>query len=291
MITVVAHDAGGAEILSSFVRRESMRCLYVLEGPARGIFEQKLGSIVTLPLQEGIARSSAVLCGTSWKSDLEFNGIKMARSIGKRSTAFIDHWICYQERFERGGEICLPDEIWVGDTSAESLAKEAFPKTQIRVVENPYFEDIKKELAGVRPQHVSAAGCISVLYLCEPLDDTYWGYVEEDALRYFLDNLACLGQPVERIVVRPHPSELAGKYDWVQHEFTLPIVRGGRRALVDELAECDVVVGCETMAMIVGLHAGKRVISCIPPGGKACGLPQPEIEHLCDLVGDRPSVR
>jgi hypothetical protein len=39
------------------------------------------------------------------------------------------------------------------------------------------------------------------------------------------------------------------------------------------------------MAMVIGLIGGKRVISCIPPGGPACALPQAEIESMRNLLG------
>ena len=51
--------------------------------------------------------------------------------------------------------------------------------------------------------------------------------------------------------------------------------------------DADVVVGCETMAMVVALHVGKRVISCIPPRGGICKLPHSGIEHLQNLVEKR----
>lgn len=38
------------------------------------------------------------------------------------------------------------------------------------------------------------------------------------------------------------------------------------------------------MAMVIGLLAQKRVISCIPPGGRPCSLPQKEIEPLSELI-------
>jgi hypothetical protein len=51
-----------------------------------------------------------------------------------------------------------------------------------------------------------------------------------------------------------------------------------------QILEADVVVGCESMAMIVGLLANKRVISSIPLGGRLCQLPHAQIEHLQVLV-------
>ncbi len=293
MLAVVCHDAGGAEILSSYVRQQGLHCLYVLEGPALNIFKRKLGSIATLPLKEAIQRSTSILCGTSWQSDLEFNAIKTARLLGRSSIVFLDHWINYYERFMRSGEICLPDEIWVGDSVAESIAKKIFPVPVIRLVENPYMRDIRNELVEIPTRPLSNPAKLSVLYVCEPIrehalqnfgDEYHWGYVEDDALRYFLTNVSALGKPIKYILIRPHPSEPADKYLWAQQEFDLPITQGGERSLLEEVVECDVVVGCQSMAMVVGLIAGKQIISCIPPQGKPCALPHHEIVSLQALI-------
>ena len=53
-----------------------------------------------------------------------------------------------------------------------------------------------------------------------------------------------------------------------------------KESLIEQILNSDLIVGCETMAMIVGVIAKKRVISIIPPGGKKCSLPHREIEHL-----------
>ncbi|MBT6671689.1 MAG: hypothetical protein HOB13_03115, partial [Lentimicrobiaceae bacterium] len=46
MIGIISHDAGGAEILSSYVlHQKNLKFSYALEGPAINIFEQKLGSL------------------------------------------------------------------------------------------------------------------------------------------------------------------------------------------------------------------------------------------------------
>lgn len=294
LIAVIAHDAGGAEVLSSHVRRQGLHCLYALQGPARKIFERKLGDIERLPLDDAIRRADWVLCGTSWQSGMELDAIKLARSLSKRSVAFLDHWVNYRERFERQGELNLPDEIWVGDPIAAELAGNIFDQTPIRLVENPYFMDIRAEMLAIPLVRSGDAKRLAVLYVCEPVrehalrqhgNERYWGYTEEDALRYFLANVAVLGKPVERILVRPHPSETANKYSWVRNEFDLPIAFGGTRSLLEEIADSDVVVGCASMAMVVGLLAGKQVISSIPPGGGQCALPQPEIKLMQQLLG------
>lgn len=293
MIAVVAHDAGGAEILGSYVRQQGLDCCLVLEGPARKIFERKLGSIATRTLEEAIQQSASILCGTSWQSDLEFNAIKLARSLGKPSVAYLDHWVNYRDRFVRSGETILPDEIWVGDAVAEAMAKKTFPNLPVILSDNPYIQDVQQELATIQTHRPPFPDSISVLYICEPTGEhalmrygsaRFCGYVEEEALRYFLANVSALGKPIERILIRPHPSERAGKYNWVQHEFELPIEMGGTRTLLEEIADSDFVVGCGSMAMVVALFAGKKVVSCVPPEGRACVLPHTEIVRLQDIL-------
>jgi hypothetical protein len=293
MLAIVSHDAGGAEVVSSYVRRAKLDCLYTLAGPARKIFDRKLGSIAMTALAEAVSRADSVLCGSSWQSDLEFQAIGLAKAAGKHCVVFLDHWANYAERFERSGFTRLPDEIWVGDRDAEAIAAQAFPGLQIRRVDNPYFQDIRDALNAIPHAPSSDNGRLNVLYVCEPVrehalrqhgDERYWGYTEEEALRYFLSNVAALGATVGRIVIRPHPSEATGKYRWAETEFDLPIHSGGALPLIEEIAASDVVVGCESMAMVVGLLAGKRVVSCIPPGGRVCVLPQAEILHLQRLI-------
>ena len=293
MLCVVSHDAGGAEIVSSYVRQQNLACKFVLTGPALKIFERKLGPIEQMPLDDALRQSDRLLCGTSWQSDIEWRAIELARSLGKPSAAFLDHWVNYRERFVRDGETHLPDEIWVGDALAGDMARALFPGLPVNLVDNPYFQDMRRDLESIRRLPKADAASVRILYVCEPLrehalrehgNERHWGYTEEDALRYFLNNLAALDVQISKIVLRPHPSEAPGKYDWAIAEFNLPIVRGGARTLFEEVVDAEIVVGCESMAMVVGMLAGKRMISSIPPGGRSCSLPQPEIEKLQTLV-------
>jgi hypothetical protein len=291
-IAIVAHDSGGAEILSSFVRQQGVdyqqRCLFVLAGPAQKIFLSKLGALQNWPLNTAIRQASSVLCGTGWQSDLEVQSIALARQQGKKSIAFLDHWVNFRERFVRAGRQHLPDEIWVGDPTALTLAQAEFPETPIRLVGNPYFLDIKAAFSN-RPTKKLPEGEFSILYVCEPVrehalrhygNERHWGYTEEEALRYFLDNIQGFAQPVTRILIRPHPSEASDKYYAVTDAYDLPISYSDGSALFDEIAAVDWVAGCNSMAMVMGLLAGRQVICCIPPGGRPCLLPQPGIEYL-----------
>jgi hypothetical protein len=292
-VAVVSHDAGGAEVLSSYIKQHNIHCNYCLAGPALKIFQRKLGDIKIISSKEAIDHSDSLLCSTSWQSDLEWESIKIARKCNKKSIAFLDHWGNYRERFIRNGEASWPDEVWVGDSEAEILANKVLPEVIVKQIENPYFAEIKRELNVIAKSSIRHKNELSLLFVSEPLrehgikgfgNELHWGYTEEEGLHYLLSNLYVFNNKVGRIVIRPHPSEAIDKFDWASNEYSLPIENGGRKTLLEEIVECDVVVGFQSMALVVGVLAGKRVISCIPEGGKACSLLQPEIEYLQFLV-------
>ena len=131
------------------------------------------------------------------------------------------------------------------------------------------------------------------LYVCEPIrehalsqygDERYWGYTEEDALEYFLKNVDFLPENFEKIIIRPHPSEEPEKYNWAKDVYSKEIELGGYKTLQEEISSASVIVGCESMAMVVALTVGKMTISSIPPKGRPCVLPHREILSLQDLV-------
>ena len=111
LVGIVCHDAGGAEIVSSYVVRNNLRAGYYLKGPAISIFEGKLGIIKNSDsLFDLVKNSDWLLCGTGWQSDLEWSLIQEAKKQGKKVISFLDHWVNYQERFTRNNKY-LPDEI------------------------------------------------------------------------------------------------------------------------------------------------------------------------------------
>ena len=293
MIGVVGHDAGAMEIISSYIRREQLKCNFCVEGPAMHVVARKLDRAPILPLEKLIEQSEWLLCGTSFLADLEWRAIGLARKAGKHCVVVLDHWVNYRERFTRHGQWHWPDEVWLGDDIAARIAREELPKLKQRLVPNAYFLDILDEIKTLAAPSRKPGGGHNILYVCEPLrdagitlygDESYWGYTEEEALSYFLLHVGVLGGHVNRIVVRPHPKEPLDKYDWVETKFDLPLICGEKKTLLEQVVACDIVVGCTTMAMVVGLLAGKRAISCIPPGGKTVPLPQREIEDMSHLI-------
>ena len=293
-VAIVSHDAGGAEILASYVARNQIACCFVLAGPAINVFQRRFGPVEICTLDEALSSCNEVLCGTSWQSELEWRAIEQAKKAGTRAIAFLDHWVNYLERFIRNGVQHLPDEIWVGDEDAERLARAHFPDIPVVLVPNPYSIDMQFEIAklGVKQHAVDKKGK-TILFVSENIsdharlrfgDERHWGYTEFDAIAYLLENIDALEDRVGGLVIRPHPSDAPGKYECFVGPSSGFVSIGGGEPLLNEIAAADIIAGCQSMAMVIGLLAQKRVVSCIPPGGPDCCLPQKQIEQLKDKV-------
>lgn len=292
-VAIVCHDAGGAEILSSWLKRYRYSSSVVVSGPAEKIFRYKCPNADFLKLDDALIKCNWILAGTGWQTNFEIKAISKAQKLGIKSVAYLDHWVNYRARFKKNGYFIFPNEIWVGDTEAERIAKNQFDKIPIVLKPNPYFEDLLEEISFFEGLKSNNEIKNKVLYVCEPVADhafkqhgniLHWGYTEKDALRFFLKNITALRQRVDQITIRTHPSEHKDKYKWVNRETNLPIQISSEKTLVQEINNSDTIVGCESMAMVVGLLAKKRVISTIPPGGRSCQLPHRNIEKMQQLV-------
>ena len=289
-LLVACHDAGGAEIVSSWLRRrpdaDAVPC--VLEGPARAIFARKLGpalrAVDALPPLDGL---DLVLCGSSADALLERRAVRAARAAGVRSAVWLDHWVNYPERFVLHGELVLPDEVCVADEHAQRLAAQTLPGAEIRLCGNPYLEDAAAEIHALEPKRRGAGE--RILYVTQPTtvaaqmatgDPLGWGYEERGALRGYLERLA--EAPPAAVRIRLHPAESEDKYAGVLEAFDdrLALEFSRSESLTEDCAWADTVAGCDTMAMVVALAAGRRVVSVIPPGGEPLSLPFGEIERL-----------
>jgi hypothetical protein len=289
-LLVACHDAGGAEIVSSWLRRRpdahSVPCL--LEGPARPIFARTLApALRTIEALPPLAGLDLVLCGSSAHAPLERRVVRAARAAGVRSAVWLDHWVNYAERFVLDGELVLPDEVWVADEHAQRLAFETLPGARIRLCGNPYLEDVAAEVHARERER--PAGGERILYVTQPTsvaaqtatgDPLGWGYEERGALRGYLEYLA--EAPPAAVRIRLHPAESEEKYAGVLAAFAdrLALELSHSESLVEDCAWADTVAGCDTMAMVVALAAGRRVVSVIPPGGQPLSLPFEEIERL-----------
>ena len=289
LIGIVAHDAGGAELIAHLVLRDSGKFIFSLQGPAVKIFERVLGEIDNKSLEDLEINADVLLCGTSWGSSLENLAIQLFLSRNKPIIAFLDHYVNYRERFIHGNFSELPDEFWVTDEFARQKVLELSSDIKVEIVGNPYLEyQVASYFSKI--QRVPELDAIEVLYLFEPItmhvierakDDL--GYDEFTAFGYFLENLSKCAPGAVRITLRPHPSEPHDKYVHLTKTKDPIITITTNSDILDDLTRADVVVGCETMGLVLASALGKTVFSSIPPGGYTHDMPFLGITFIRDL--------
>ena len=243
--------------------------------------------------QGHLTEFGTILAGSSWGSDLERIVVEKGKASGVQTIVFLDHWTDYRERFISGGHAVLPDEIWVSDEYAEKLVRAIFPFVNVRNVGNDYLEGAAAQVKARSLSAIPRAGAKRVLFVSEPLsvaaerkygNSRHYGYTEHDALAALFTHARknWAGQ-IESMKIRRHPSEAPGKFSAVADQAPFPVVECGDAPLVEDCAWADWIVGCQSMALVVGLLAGKQVFSAIPRGGLPCAIPLPGIVPLFQL--------
>ena len=289
---VVAYDTGAANhILSWLTNEQPVLCL---AGPARALWQshlKKFGRISALPepdLETALCDVDAVITGTGWGSRLEHDARKLALARGIHSIAVIDHWTNYADRFVRDGEQVLPDEIWVSDAYAARIARATFPGVYVVEKVNAYLAGLVEQV-GLRQSDGAVKGNDRVLYVLEPIRHVWGPTVDPGeflALNYFIAHRQ--RAPVSRdaeIRLRPHPSDAPGKYDvWIDRQANPRISLDQSSTLADAIAWSNVVVGCQTYAMVVALACGRTVISSIPDWAPPCVLPHQGVLRLAEVI-------
>jgi len=301
-ILIVSHDAGGAEIISAWVRKHAEdEYFFVLEGPAVNIFSRKIKNLKnnssnTLPSL--LTLCDWVLTGTSWASDLEKEVVDQAVKNKIFVVSYLDHWVNYPERFIYKQQTILPSEIWVGDVEAMKIAMMHFPKEKIVLVPNQYLLDIREKVAKT-PIIERDDQSVRILYVCEPIaahatkkygNEKYFGHTEYELLSYFLNCLHAnknFLKNVGSVKIRCHPSEEKSKYNGILADYKDTLVAvSNNEDLLSDLMQADWVVGISSMALVVALFIGKKVFTCIPEENKQPLLPFAGIEKFYQGVCD-----
>lgn len=298
-ILVVSNDAGGANLLSAFVKNNYNKSNFIclVSGPAVKIFKDKNIKIeenFSTPaetLLSGIKNLSLVLTGSSWSVSREMEFIIAAKKHGISSATFIDHWVNFKERFgfpRKGWQNNLPDQIWTGDRYAYNLAKMLFKSKDIRLKKNWYFKEAKEQYDKLRQNKKLKTD--KILLVSEPFtsavnylgDKKYQKQSELYIMDTLLESLVHLGRSV---ILRLHPSEKVQKYQKIidKYKNSLDIeVSVGKDPFVD-LARSKYVIGMESGFLVLAVLCGKKTFSYIPGNGYKCPLPFKNIIKINNL--------
>ena len=148
-LLIVSCDAGGAEIISSWVRRNpDNEYTFLLEGPAINIFSKKVSIIKKIELinvESLIYNFDIVMVGTSQSNSLEKKVIAQSLINNVKSVAYLDYWYGFKNRFMLNGHLVLPDEVWTADKYAFEIARKELPEANIILKNNPYIDDIVEQ--------------------------------------------------------------------------------------------------------------------------------------------------
>lgn len=269
-IVACSNDAGGAEVLSSFLENNKIDARYIVDGPATNIYIKKFVDFKYRRVKDLPLDADLLLSSTGWSTNFEFDIIEHALSSGRRVIAVLDHWSAYRSRFERNNKKLDIHEILVFDKKAEILAKLEFPNAKIYLEDNPYLKRLINAFHKYEIDTNLNRSKNDFIYLCEPrakdllkADNEY--YSDYESLEYFFKVLSELNLCKARIVLRPHPSEKVDKYvNSIPPEFSKVYI-DKETELPLALLQSNYVVGCNTMAMIAALCCGKKVYSSVPP--------------------------
>ena len=282
-ISLIAHDAGSANLLTHFfIGINTQPAKVFMVGPAQKIWENYYPDmLISNSIKEAVSGCSIVITGTGWQTDIEHEARILAKNMDIYSIACLDHWVNYEERFNRYNEIILPDEIWVFDKHALDLARNFFPDINILLEKNYYIHNMLQSA-----KNYTAPQIPEILYLTEPIKDN-WGRGtdgELQALDYFLENIGKLGLPTKyNLVLRLHPSENSNKYLSLLQSKNVKFRLDISTEVAESISRSLWVVGCQTFALVLALQFKKTVYSSLPPHAPKSTLPFKEIINIKDL--------
>lgn len=298
-VAVVAHDAGAARLLFSWLEPLHHQLRFYVEGPAKRMLEAERPEIaIAVDLSSCLSGSKLLLSGTSWASSLEHQARVIARNTCVPAIGILDHWVNYHERFWWEGELVLPEALWVADCEAFDLVKAQFPEVPVQKLPNFWLDKLVGEVNSYKRRICKKPrGVIDLLYFLEPLRDRKSGVLTQKeflSLDYWLKVIPDLvetghlaeGSQAFRLTLRLHPSEPRGKYDhWISRNLRdWNIQIDSNVSLAMSLAECDAAFGCETQALVAAAACGIPAFSTILSADMPCRLPHKEIKVVNELI-------
>lgn len=294
-VLVVSHDAGGAEVLSHFIKCELNleKLTFFLSGPAVGIFHKNLGvNKNSKTLEIDLKKNEILITSTSWESNIEYEALKLAVKYHMDTYTMLDHWVNFESRLVRNDIEILPNHFIVQDRYAMTLANEIWPNLKIVEKPNYYLIDQQSKYNKKMATKSSKKCDDSILYLWDPslkhkskmqLENEITNlpnfYDERDAFSLFKSKIPVIPGDPKKIRVRFHPSmtedDKKEACNYIGRSFEI-----STSELIDDLLACVSVVGCNSMAMAIALNVGKRVFSSLPNSSFPIFLPFEDIVPL-----------
>ena len=266
-IGIVSHDAGGANILNALVKDYKEISFHLLaKGPALKIFDSKNIKLSNNEV-EFFANIDFVIFGTGATS-YEKKLLRRAKEIGLNSSAILDHFVNYRNRFVYDEIISLPDYCFVCDTYSLHVAKkELAPYESIHLCDNYLARRMRWEIENFKSDEEK-----SILYVLENVDENWdnellaW----QVAFNNFYENFYKKSN-FKKIIVRPHPMDGPSVYKTL--EAYKEVVFDYSPSPVASLSKVSTVVGVESYLLYLAHHCGLIVYTSLPPYVRSPRLP------------------
>ena len=127
-----------------------------------------------------------------------------------------------------------PGRIFLADTSSGRIVEDEEVKSAL-AAEHPYQDWLH---AGLLHLDALPAREDPVRHRGQALAtrQQLFGYTEEEAVQYFLQNVSFIASDIARIVIRAHPSEPEQKYAWARERVSAPLDISEGKSLIEDIA-------------------------------------------------------
>tara|TARA_B100001027_G_C16259805_1_gene328820 strand:+ start:1048 stop:1944 length:897 start_codon:yes stop_codon:yes gene_type:complete len=287
-IVLFSHDAGGAQVMSSYFHFFEKKLLYICcNHKTEGFFKEKNIKYKKMKFNDAIKYGDIFYTSTSWNSDLEKRAIKELLKKNKKIISFIDGWTNYKERFILNKKYYFPNEIWAFDKYAYKKCLKVFPKyIKIKLKKNYFYKFAKTKILNYKAKKNFKNKCT---FFTEPLSKTYKKiydnkpeYSELEAFEFFLNNIKKI-EDIKLIDVKIHPNDTKYKYIKIIKKNSNLKIKIINHNIFKILAESYYLASCSSSVMYVGEKNNNSLICTIPKKKILSPLPIKNMKFLRDL--------
>ena len=198
-----------------------------------------------------LLKPALIITSTSVNKDFEALFIVEAKKKSIPTASFIDFWSNYLIRFKHKGELIFPDNVLAIDNRcADEMITEGIPENIIRVIGQPYLENVLKNIGKMGNNLLLAGQPVKKYY------DNRLGYDEIDFWKICFDVIKKTG--ASNVLSTRHPEEVPYK----NKDNSNMIFLQGRG--IRDIEDSHTVLSMFSMQMIVGYLWGRKVASIQP---------------------------
>lgn len=281
-ILIVSHDAGGAEIISNFIKNFNLNCDYYIKGPAIKVFKNNLSKFKIKNKTHIILKNyNLIMTGTSLNNNLEFDIIRKASKEKIYTISFLDHWVNYLERFKRKNFLYLPNQIIVGDHDAYKIAIKKFQNSKIFFCKNYFFENIKK----VKRKKINNKN--EILYFSSNMDSFKNKRISDKKILNYVIKLIKKNKfktKIDKLIIRKHPSEKIKKFNYLKKKYNnFKIEIDKNYSILNVLKNTNRAIGFDSMALVIAKIYGLMTINLYTSSKTSKKIPSKYIDYSINI--------